>query len=173
MQESKNTKAGKPARTDSLTIRLDPKLRFLVELAARRQRRSLTSFIEWAVEKALAEVTVRQEGDWKTSLLDVAPKVWAIEPSQRLLNIAQELPDLLSYDEELIWNAIRTVTAVESWKDAAGKYQARTASFMYSAGTPNCDVVRKCWNALTGYAASQVSEEELKKALIEHADIPF
>ena len=35
-------------RTETVTIRLDPKLRYLTELAARKQRRTVSSFIEWA-----------------------------------------------------------------------------------------------------------------------------
>ena len=35
---------GKLARSETVTVRLDPKLRYLAELAARIQRRSVSSF---------------------------------------------------------------------------------------------------------------------------------
>jgi len=52
---------GKLNRSETVTIRLDPKLRYLTELAARQQRRTLSSFIEWAIDSALKDVVLREE----------------------------------------------------------------------------------------------------------------
>ena len=48
----------KNIRTKTIGFRLEPKLRFAAELAARKQRRSLSNFIEWAVEEAVKNVTL-------------------------------------------------------------------------------------------------------------------
>lgn len=42
-------------RTETVTARLDPKLNYLCELASRAQRRTKSSFIEWAIQEALKE----------------------------------------------------------------------------------------------------------------------
>lgn len=58
-REKSAVSAGKQAigsklpRSEILTVRLDPKLRFAAELAARKHRRTLSSFTEWAVEEAV------------------------------------------------------------------------------------------------------------------------
>ena len=49
---------GKLARSETVTVRLAPKLRYLAELAARKQRRTLSSFIEWAIEETLETESV-------------------------------------------------------------------------------------------------------------------
>ena len=52
---------GKLNRSETVTIRLDPKLRYLTELAARKHRRTVSSFIEWAIESMLDKVVLREE----------------------------------------------------------------------------------------------------------------
>ena len=50
-------------RSVTVTFRLDPRTRYLAEIAARKQRRSLSSFIEWAIHETLGKVTlVNAEG---------------------------------------------------------------------------------------------------------------
>jgi hypothetical protein len=50
-------------------VRLDPKLRYLAELAARKQRRTVSSFIEWTIEEALKNIYLHDyEGDDAVSL---------------------------------------------------------------------------------------------------------
>lgn len=43
----------KPARSVTVTARLDRRLRYLAEIAARAQRRTLSSFIEWAIRDSI------------------------------------------------------------------------------------------------------------------------
>jgi hypothetical protein len=49
---------GKLSRSETVTVRLDPKLNYLCDLAARGQRRTKSSFIEWAIDNALKYVTI-------------------------------------------------------------------------------------------------------------------
>lgn len=43
-------------RSETVTVRLDPRLNYLAELAGRAQRRTKSSFIEWAVQQAIKEM---------------------------------------------------------------------------------------------------------------------
>ena len=52
---------GTPKRSEVVTVRLDPKLKYLAELAARKHRRPLSSFIEWAVEQSLSGLVENAE----------------------------------------------------------------------------------------------------------------
>lgn len=45
--------APKVRRSETVTVRLDPRMNYLAELAARSQRRTKSSFIEWAVQEAI------------------------------------------------------------------------------------------------------------------------
>ena len=50
------TRKGKELRAATMSVRLSPRLRYLAELAARKQHRTLSKFIVWAIEKALEQV---------------------------------------------------------------------------------------------------------------------
>ena len=58
-QEMRRGGGGKLARTETVTVRLDPKLRYLAELAARVHRRTLSSYIEWAIKESLDKDELR------------------------------------------------------------------------------------------------------------------
>jgi len=98
MAEIKVGKRGgsKLVRTEMLTVRLDPKLRYLAGLAARRQRRTLSSFIEWAVSESI-QTTELAPG---VTVESAAAQLWDIDPAERLDRLAQAYPHLLTYDEE-------------------------------------------------------------------------
>jgi hypothetical protein len=106
---------GKLARTETVQVRLDPKLRFAADLAAAKERRTLSSFIEWAVERAVqnVSVTINKEGN-PVSAATVIDKVWDADTSDRFVNLAWHYPELLTHDEQRKWKFI-FVTA-EFWQ---------------------------------------------------------
>ena len=54
--ESKGKGGGKLTRSEVVTVRMDSQLHYLAELAARKHRRTLSSFIEWAVQQSFKTV---------------------------------------------------------------------------------------------------------------------
>lgn len=170
-EKNRKAKVGGP-RTEVFAMRLDPKLKYLAEIAARKQRRSLANFIEWSLEQALSAVKLVESeefnGKYSRSILDEANKLWDLEPSDRLIKLAENYPDLLNYEEQLIWKAIFEVSAYETHKDAEGNN--RSTQYELVAGTAgnkraDRDSVKECWPQLVGYADGSVSLEELKTAL--------
>lgn len=83
---------GKLNRTETVTVRLDPCLNYLAELAGRSQRRTKSSFIEWAVSQAIGDVF----SDKKATLL------WRLTPAQRLEALYEWAPELLTFDEQCL-----------------------------------------------------------------------
>ena len=79
------------SRSETVTVRLSPRTRYLAELAARRQRRSLSSLVEWAVNGMVDE-----------TLGDLAD-LWDVDPEVRFLKLAQRHPELLTFEEECRW----------------------------------------------------------------------
>jgi hypothetical protein len=96
-------------KAESITVRVSPKLKFGLELLSRKQHRTLSSVVEWALEKAMQD---KIEGLWankkyseeKVYILD---EVWDIDEPDRLVNLAFEFPNLLTYEEEVLWKLIR------------------------------------------------------------------
>lgn len=98
-------------RTKVVGVRLEPKLRYLAELAARKQRRSLSSFIEWAVEESLSRVLLYegsgQDEDLSRSVADEAAELWDADDAERFARLAMTHEDLLTHDEQLLWKVIK------------------------------------------------------------------
>ena len=102
---------GKLSRSETVTVRLDPKLRYLAELAARKQRRTVSSFIEWAVEDSLSRIYLYESNDfngqYNRSIADESSILWDVDEADRFVNLAIKYPELLSHDEQKLWKLIR------------------------------------------------------------------
>ena len=94
---------GKLSRSEVVTVRLDPKLRYLAELAARKQRRTLSSFIEWAIEQSLAEVKLTQTA----TVADKARALWDVDECDRFIKLALHDESLLNYREQVLWKCLQ------------------------------------------------------------------
>src|SRR4051812_37525690 len=82
-QEKRKGGGGKLSRSETVTVRLDPKLRYLAELAARRHRRTLSSYIEWAIEDSLTRVVLQEgtgfNGDHNTTIQEESSLLWDVD----------------------------------------------------------------------------------------------
>lgn len=113
---AKKAPKGMQAKVESITVRLQPKLKYGLELLARKQHRTLSSVIEWAIDKALRQP---EDGLWFTYLIPgdderepfeeerfLLEQVWDPEEADRLVKLAIFYPSLLSYEEEMVWKLI-------------------------------------------------------------------
>jgi predicted transcriptional regulator len=96
---------GRLCRSEVVTIRLDPKLRYLAELAARKQRRTLSSFIEWAIEQSLSEVEFTEN----STLADNAAALWDVDECDRFVKLALRDENLLNYQEQVVWKMLQAL----------------------------------------------------------------
>jgi hypothetical protein len=101
---------GGSKKSEVVTVRLDPKLKYLAELAARKHRRTLSSYIEWAVEQSLSRVSLTES--WEGNAVTVADaerthSLWDLDEPDRIVRLALSYPDLLTHDEQLIWKLVR------------------------------------------------------------------
>jgi hypothetical protein len=170
-EKNRKAKAG-GSRTEVFAMRLDPKLKYLAEIAARKQRRSLANFIEWSMEQTLGAVKLVESEDelQNRSVLYEANRLWDLEPSDRLIKLAENYPELLTYEEQLIWKAIFDVVTLETFVDAKGETQLIKYDLVDLVGdNKRADriAVKACWPELVGYANGSVSIEELQSALMK------
>ncbi len=98
---------GRLTRTETVTVRLDPKLRYLAELGARKQRRTLSSYIEWAIEGSLEAVMIKSMLDREYSIADESGNLWDVGEADRFVKLALKYPDLLTHEEQIMWKEIR------------------------------------------------------------------
>ncbi|WP_242201473.1 MULTISPECIES: hypothetical protein [unclassified Pseudomonas] len=83
-------KVGRKTTVTAIAIRMHPKLRHLLDVVGRKQRRSMTAVIEAAIE-AFASSAER----------DIAESTWSTDENERAFNLYLTAPDLCSFDEEV------------------------------------------------------------------------
>ena len=90
-------------RTETVAVRLDPRLRYMLELAARQHRRTVSSFLEWMVDQQLLAVELAPG----VTVASVAEDLWDLDRDERLRKLATRFPHLLTYSEEREWKQRR------------------------------------------------------------------
>ena len=95
-----------------MTVRLDPKLRYLAELAARKQRRTVSSFIEWAIEESLKQILLCDDATTvNRTLAGRANELWDVDEADRFAKLALRFPHMLTHDEQLVWKLVCEISS--------------------------------------------------------------
>ena len=149
-----------PKRGDVFAIRFDQRIKYMADLAARKERRSLTNFVEWAMERALRDIDLFSDNHGHTVKAGAAAKLlWDIQPAERLKKLHQHCPELLTYEEQHVLSVINDF---------------RTAGHpgigFFNGQEINWSLVKSCWGELKAYVSDPTSEPALGKALHEHAN---
>lgn len=153
---------GKLRRSKIVTVRLDPKLRYLAELAGRSQRRTLSSFVEWAVEDALSRVELlgRLEA---TTVAGAADQLWDVYEPDRFVRLASRFPALLTHVEQVLWKLIREHGGV--WK---GRYdQYGRWCFNPNVDEVDYEFLRAHWDKFVAVAKGSAEQSTLPEWLRE------
>lgn len=179
----RKTSSGGGRKSEVVTVRLDPKLKYLAELAARRQRRPLSSYIEWAIEESLGAIHPSYDDTScdQPTFADVALSLWDVDEADRFANLAFKYPELLTHDEQLLWKRIREEGQL--WR---GRYEGSNKQWRWDVKEKalRMECLRLNWNALkealrTGAGIGELIEgknEEIappKNSLLFDDDSPF
>ncbi len=98
----KKSAKGTPNKAEALTMRVSPKLKYGLELLCRKQHRTLTSVMEWALSKALNDTNEGLFMDGHNLL----ERLWEPDEPARLIRLAYDWHQLMTYEEEIIWKTI-------------------------------------------------------------------
>ena len=152
----------KLGRTDTVSIRLDPRLNYLCELAARSQRRTKSSFIESMLAEQIQTLTInkwRETGiDEPNTFGDAAETLWHVRDSQRLVSLALIAPELMTFEEQHIWALIEEngYFWMGTWEKDRWKYSPTLTSIIR-------DRVDERWDDLLAVALGEESSDILPK----------
>lgn len=146
-------------RTETVTVRLDPKLNYLCELASRAQRRTKSSFVEWAVAEALKSVPLPEVTEYDAEIGDSrsvtvqekSSELWEVDEADRLVALALTSPGLLTHDEQVLWKLIKENGFL--WR---GRYD-RLGEWTWDVRKETIihDRLRDCWDTFKAVAADQ------------------
>ncbi len=169
---------GKLARSETVTVRLDPKLRYLAELAARKQRRTVSSFIEWAVEESLNRVVIDEDktfgGQNDKSIADVAAYLWDVDDPDRFAKLAIRYPDMLTHEEQTLWKLVRENGLL--WK---GRHDKTSGEWIWRVEEDSLifERLREHWEVFSAVAKGETEKASLptwvKNKPDPFEDIPF
>lgn len=167
-KEPRKESGGKLFRTETVTVRLDPKLRYLADLASRKQRRTLSSFIEWAIEDSLRSVELYHgtgySGDNSLSVHDEIYRLWDVDEADRFCKLAQSYPELLTHDEQRLWKLISEFKIVI----AGEKDEQSWGLFLDDA--PILPAIREIWPQLWSCINGEISKPELVKVIQQNVE---
>jgi hypothetical protein len=154
---------GKLSRSETVTVRLDPKLRYLAELAALKQRRTLSSFIEWAIEDSLGRVLLCESShsnDPGTTVADAAAHLWDVDDADRFAKLALSYPDLLTHEEQKRWKLVRENGFL--WR---GSYARDGGKWTWRVDEDSLifDRLRVCWDTFCSVARGEAAPDTLPK----------
>lgn len=146
-------KSGTILKGDSVTFRLEPKLKWGIELLARKHKRTLSSVIEWSIFNAL------NSQDGLNNIIDgidvnILELVWDVEQPDRIIKLAIYCPNLLSYEEEVIWKLI---------KENNFFWNTKTSDKNKYMDSLNFERIRDHWENLVNVATRKADKSILPK----------
>lgn len=153
---------GKLSRSETVTVRLDPKLRYLAELAARMHRRTLSSYIEWAIEGSLDNNLIRPDPSdprGGPTIKDEAEYLWDVDEADRFAKLALRYPHLLTHEEQVRWKLIRENGFL--WKGAYRGTAKREWTWTVDEASLVVTRLREHWAAFCQVADAGVGHSEL------------
>ena len=162
--EKRKGGGGKLARTETVTVRLDPQLRYFIELAARKHSRTVSSYIEWKLKSSLDTEDVRPVFTpahiaAPETLGTEAEYLWDVDEADRFAKLALRYPQLLTHEEQVRWKLIRDNGSL--WK---GKFSGGYDSeWTWTVGEQSLifERLREHWTAFCAVAATGTGRETL------------
>jgi hypothetical protein len=108
---AKNKPSQGARKTETLTLRLDPKVKLMIELIARVRRQSITGVVEAAIEEIAFNTDVpfvANELPGAQSVTTAVSEIWSTDESERFINLCFHLPSLITYEEQRIWETVKS-----------------------------------------------------------------
>ncbi|UEB94620.1 hypothetical protein LIS66_19875 [Pseudomonas sp. HN2] len=106
MATKTSKRVGETSTTVSVGIRIDPKIKFALDMMGRLQKRSLTAVIEWAISNAMSQQAI-ESSKGPTKITEAIDSIWSTDEATRFINMCFEVPMMLTYDELRIWDTIK------------------------------------------------------------------
>jgi hypothetical protein len=96
----------KSVKSRFVTTAFDDKTRFLLDLAARHERRTVSGIINEAVIAHLRSIKVAEFGK-SVSLSDIATEIWSPFEARRFVLQAERFYQTLTFEEQVLWQLIQ------------------------------------------------------------------
>ena len=163
MAKQRKSDTSNDNRSKIASVGLDPKLRYLAELGARKYRRSLSNYIEWAIEEGLKKVILWEhptDASLNTSIAKASYGLWDIHEADRFVKLAHDYPDMLTDEEIILWELIRENDFL--WrKDDKSLVLSDDPIFLPLETHFNFEHLRKYWDVFNAVAKGEADKSVL------------
>ncbi len=160
----------KTGRSETLTIRLDPKSRFILEYLSRLKGQTITTVVERAIVAAASQESV-QDPDWPNQP-DSWQRFWDVSDGCRALRMAERSEFYPTYEEEkrlafckehwpFFWTSPKRTTFLNHYVDVLWP---RIDEFVQ---------IHEDQKASNYFAAGQAMKEALSKAKLRSPEWPI
>ena len=155
--------AERKRKSEVVTVRLDPKLKYMAELAARRLRRTLSSYIEWVIEDSLSRVHPSYEanqnsGDYHPTFAEKTSALWDVDEPDRFAKLAFSYPELLDHEEQRIWKLICECEAL--WRHSLN-VSRKKVEWEVKQDSLDYELLRKYWQTFRDVANGEKPVSDL------------
>lgn len=148
-------------RSEIIAVRLDPRLRFACELAARVQRRALSSFLEWAANRTVHQEPFAPTVPTSPTVAQAADELWDADEADRFLKLAARCPQLLTHTEQMVWKRILDLAR----KKLGWGTDAQLAQFLLSPeGLRFREILRATWSKWEPVLLGKISLEQFERS---------
>jgi predicted transcriptional regulator len=106
MATKTSKRVGETSTTVSVGIRIDPKVKFALDMMGRLQKRSLTAVVEWAISNAMSQQAI-DSSRGSVKITEAIDAIWSTDEATRFINMCYEVPTMLTYDEHRLWDTIQ------------------------------------------------------------------
>lgn len=156
-------------KSDALSIRIDPRLKFGLEIASRLQRRPVTGVVEWAISEALGNEFLLDEAENRFTVSQAASQLWSENEIERLLGFWFNFPQLLTYEESRLVNVL--VRTPQLW---AGANTSSYKNFDFESVLANWDrFLPVLLEASQRSPQRGLTDDDLTEMGLDHLVVPF
>ncbi|GAA0715297.1 hypothetical protein [Dokdonella soli] len=125
-------------KTEALSIRLDQRTKYGLELLGREQRRPVAGVAEWCIWESFRRETVRNYAGTPISLEKVLSELWLSSELERLITLGFIYPSLATFSDDRMFRVL--VETPELWTDATNVHSAN--SFKMRAILPRWEFLK-------------------------------
>lgn len=146
----RRAREGRLARSEVAALRLDERLLYLIELAARKHRWKLSSYLEWAAERSLKEVLLKTPEGTLRSVADESEELWHPDKVARFVKLASRHPELLTHRQSVLWKLIQEDQVI-----------CRRSTQTQMASEPDIEKLQFWWDQFVAVAEGKADRSNL------------
>lgn len=156
-------------KSEVLSLRIDPRLKYGLDLLARQQRRSVTGVVEWVIGETFRKEPINDADGRERAFSEAVEVLWSENELERLLKLWFFYPSLLSYEESRMVNVL--LRSWDLWVKGANQAYNR---FKWFEVLPKWELLKPVLEeAAQRPVITGLTDADYETVGLEYSQIPF